>query len=162
MDKSEFESRLAQVARIKKEKVARDPVGSRLVDQEPVMETVIEHVLPEKRPCEFCERECNGCLNHSIKLVGSNKNNARREWVTTCDTCKRKVDIVNRRVIPPAPVGTNYVAQGLRKARPGNSLGRPRKDFWNEPVQIYSEDEAREINLKHAGMLDRLAQLRNK
>jgi hypothetical protein len=101
-------------------------------------------------------------MNHTLKLVGNNQHNTRREWITQCDTCKKKVDLTTGKVIPPQATGSNYVAQGLRKAKPGNRLGRPRKDFWNEPVKIYTEDEAREISLKHAGMLDRLAQLRNK
>ena len=38
MDKQEFETRLAEVAVLKQVKLARDPQGSRLVDEEPATE----------------------------------------------------------------------------------------------------------------------------
>ena len=160
MDKQQFETRLREVAVLKQIKLARDPQGSRIVDEEPATEFVIDHVLPATRPCAYCDRSCTTGMNHTSKLV--NRYNTRREWITQCDTCKKKVDLATGKIIPPPATGANYVAQGLRKAKPGNQLGRPRKDFWNEPVKIYTEDEAREISLKHAGILDRLANLRNK
>ena len=162
MDQQQFETRLREVAVLKQVRLARDPLGSRWVDEEPAMELAIDHTLPRSRPCAYCDQSCTTCMNHTLKLVGNNQHNTRREWITQCDTCKKKVDLTTGKVIPPQATGSNYVAQGLRKAKPGNRLGRPRKDFWNEPVKIYTEDEAREISLKHAGMLDRLAQLRNK
>jgi hypothetical protein len=165
VDKQIFETRLAEVAVLKKVKIARDPQGSRLVDDEPPTEFMVERTLPETRSCVYCDKTCNGqsCMNHTLKLVGNNKHDTKREWVTQCDSCKKKVDLKTGKIILPVAAGNNYVSQGLRIAKPGNRLGRPRRrDFWNEPVQIYTEDEAREISLKHAGMLDRLNELRNK
>ena len=162
MDQQEFETRLREVVVLKEVKLARDPQGSRPVDDEPATEFVVDQIIPQTRPCAYCDQSCTTCMNHTMKLVGNNRHNTRREWITQCDTCKKKVDLATGKIIPPQATGANYVAQGLRKAKPGNQLGRPRKDFWNEPVKIFTEDEAREISLKHAGILDRLANLRNK
>jgi hypothetical protein len=159
VDQEEFETRLREVAVLKKVKLARDPQGSRLVDDDPAMELAIDHTLPQTRPCAYCDRTCTGCMSHAHVL---NKKTYRREWVTQCDTCKRKVDLTTGQVIVPPATGVYYVSKGIRMPKPGNKLGRPRKDFWNEPVKIFTEEEAREHELKRAGMLDRLAQLRNK
>jgi hypothetical protein len=159
VDQQEFETRLREVAVLKQVKIARDPQGSRLVDEDPPMELVIDHILPPTRPCAYCDRSCTTCMNHVFML---DKKQYRRAWVTQCDTCKKKVDLKNGCLINPQAAGVNYISQGIRVAKPGNRLGRPRKDFWNEPVKIFTEDEAREMSLKQAGMLDRLAALRNK
>ena len=159
MDKQEFETRLAEVAVLKQVKLARDPQGSRLVDEEPATEFVIDHVLPATRPCTYCDKSCTTCMNHVYML---DKKSYKRDWVTQCDTCKKKVDLKNGCLVAPQNAGVNYIARGLRTAGPGAKLGRPRKDFWNEPVKIFTEDEAREHSLKRADMLDRLANLRNK
>jgi hypothetical protein len=159
VDKSLFRAWLSEVAVVREEKVARDPVGSRQADAEPITELVIDHTLPKTKPCAYCDKTCTGCLSHSYTL---DRKTYKKTWVTQCDTCRKKIDLKTGKIITPPPVGVNYVNQNLRQAQPGNRLGRPRKDFWNEPVRIYTEEEAREQSLKHAGMLDRLAQLRNK
>jgi len=159
VDQEQSETRLREVAVLKQVKLARDPQGSRLVDDDPAMELVIDHTLPPTRPCAYCDRSCTTCMNHVFTL---NKKSYKRDWVTQCDTCKKKVDLKTGQVVNPQAAGVNYISRGIRIAKDGNKLGRPRKDFWNEPVKIFTEDEAREHDLKRAGMLDRLAQLRNK
>jgi len=159
VDQEEFKSRLREVAVLKQVKIARDPQGSRLVDADAPTEFVIDHTLPETRPCAYCDRSCTTCMNHVFML---DKQQYRRAWVTQCDTCKKKVDLKNGCLINPSGAGVNYISRGLRTAKPGNRLGRPRKDFWNEPVQIFTEEQAREMSLKQAGILDRLSELRNK
>jgi hypothetical protein len=72
------------------------------------------------------------------------------------------VDLKTGQVINPQATGVNYISRGIRIPKDGNKLGRPRKDFWNEPVKIFTEEEAREHDLKRAGIMDRLANLRNK
>ena len=100
-------------------------------------------------------------MNHAYTI---DKKAYKRSWTTQCDTCKKKVDLVTKQVIenPNSGKGIYYIARGLRKAKPGNKLGRPRKDFWNEPVQVFTEEQAEEQRARHADMLDRLAALRNK
>lgn len=161
MDPKEFDTRLREVAVLKEVKLARDPVGSRLVDEDPATEMMIQHLIPETRPCVYCDKSCTTCMNHSFML---DKKIYKRVWITQCETCKKKVDLKTGKVIenPNNGLGVNYVARGLRTAGPGNRLGRPRKDFWNEPVKIFTEEQAREHELKRADMLDRLANLRNK
>jgi hypothetical protein len=157
VDQEEFETRLREVAVLKQVKLARDPQGSTWVDAEPATELAIQHVLPQTRACEYCDRTCTGCMNHAHVL---NKKTYRRDWVTQCDTCKRKVDLETKQVIVPPATGVNYVSKGIRMPKPGNRLGRPRKDFWNEPVQIFTEEQARDHYLKRADLLDRLETLR--
>jgi len=159
VDKTLFRTWLAEVAVLKEVKLARDPQGSRIVDEEPPTELVIDHTLPQTRPCAYCDRSCTSCMSHVHTL---DRKTYRRTWITQCDTCKRKVDLKTGQVIIPPAAGANYVAKGIRVPKPGNKLGRPRKDFWNEPVQIFTEEEAREHSLKRAGILDRLNELRNK
>ena len=159
MDKQEFETRLAQVAVLKEVKLARDPQGSRIVDEDPATEQVIDHTLPKTRPCVYCDKSCTTCMNHVYTL---DKKSYRRAWVTQCDTCKKRVDLKTGQLAIPAATGVNYISKGIRIAKPGKELGRPRKDFWNEPVKIFTEDEAREHSLTRAGILDRLNELRNK
>lgn len=158
MDKQEFETRLREVAVLKQVKLARDPQGSRIVDEDPAMEQVIDHTLPATRPCAYCDRSCTTCMNHAFML---DKKSYRRVWLTQCDTCKKKVDMKNACLVAPV-TGVNYVNKGIRIARPGKELGRPRKDFWNEPVKIFTEDQAREQESRRADLLDRLQEMRNK
>jgi hypothetical protein len=159
VDKQEFQTRLSRVAVLKQVKVARDPQGSRMVDADAPTELAVDRTLPETRPCAYCDRSCTTCMNHVYML---DKKEYRRTWITQCDTCKKKVNLETGQVLNPEAAGVNYISRGLRTAKPGNKLGRPRKDFWNEPVQIFTEEQAREMSLKQAGILDRLSELRNK
>lgn len=159
MDKKLFEAWLAEVAVLKQTRLAPDLHGWR-DGSEPLTQLTIDHVKPQTRPCKFCDQQCSGCLNHSFTL---DKKIYRKIWITTCDTCKKRVDLATGKIIQPANnTGVYYQARGLRTAGPGKTLGRkPKQAFWNEPVKIYTEEEAAEIRLRHAGMLDRLAQLRD-
>lgn len=159
MDPKEFDTRLREVAVLKEVKLARDPQGSRIVDEEPPTEMMVQHFIPETRPCAYCDRSCTTCLNHVYTL---DKKKYRRGWVTQCDTCKKKVDLKTGQLTNSQGVGRNYISQGLRTASPGTKLGRPRKDFWNEPVKIFTEEQAREQEARRAELLDRLQEMRNK
>jgi len=159
VDPKEFDTRLREVAILKEVKLARDPQGSRIVDEDPATEMMVDRTLPETRPCAYCDRSCTTCMNHVYML---DKKSYRRKWVTQCDTCKKKVDLTTGQVINPKGVGVNYISQGIRIPKPGAKLGRPRKDFWNEPVKIFTEDQAREQESRRAELLDRLQEMRNK
>ena len=159
MDKKLFEAWLSEVAVVKQVKL--EPLSKgRKPDAEPVTELIIDHTLPQTRDCGFCEKQCSGRLNHTHAL---DKKTYRKAWITTCDTCKKRVDLATGKVIPPGNnTGVYYQARGLRTAGPGKTLGRkPKQAFWNEPVRIFTEAEAEEHRSRHAGMLDRLAQLRD-
>lgn len=158
MDPKEFDTRLREVAVLKEVKLARDPQGSRIVDEDPATEMMVDHVLPATRPCAYCDRSCNTCLNHVYTL---DKKKYRRVWVTQCDTCKKKVDLKTGQLVISA-TGVNYISKGIRIPQPGKELGRPRKDFWNEPVKIFTEEQAREQEARRAELLDRLQEMRNK
>ena len=162
MDQDQFHTQLSKVVVLKQVRLAPDTANTRYRSgEEPLTEQVIDHVLPRTRPCAYCDQSCSGCMSH---LRAQDKKTYRRSWVTQCDTCKKKVDLNTGQVIEAGSSGRGvyYVSRGLRIPKPGAKLGRPRKDFWNEPVKIFSDEEAREQESRRADLLDRLHAMRNK
>lgn len=155
MDKAEFEQRLSEVAVLKEVKIAREPEGARSTDTDPLVELVIDKVLPESQSCEFCKNSCSGHLTHT-------RSTKTQLWKTTCVTCKKNINLETRTVIEPDQ-GVNYVAKGLRVAAPGKKLGRPaleKKAWWNEGNEVATD--TRSAAERSADFLDRLAAMRNK
>lgn len=147
MDPKEFQVRLAEVAVLKEVKLAREPLhgGYSKNKQEPLTEMVIDYTLPQTRPCEHCTNECSGQMN--ITYRQQSKLSTMRQLSISCGTCKKKIDPDTGKPIEVKPVGTNYVAQGLRVASPGKKLGRPSKlPWWNQGPPVVMNITSRETD----------------
>ena len=131
MDDNEFKNKLSKIAKwyipiVSEGRGCKGHLRKPMPDSE-TNETfgpVIEELIPQLKPCEWCGVVCNQKQNHTMRFMSIDGKRPKRRWDHSCQNCRRHWDSKTGKL------KENKNA----KPRANASEAEKKKYWWNEGV----------------------------